>query len=793
MRKYLVSAVLMSLAILMFSSASVFAQDLPEEEQGSAEKVKTVAFLIDGESKTLKESAELITEEIKKLSEDRYLIQFKEVLGDFDRDTIRFKLDELLNDSDTDLIICLGFISASKVLKKEGELAKPVILADVFDVGVFGMPYVDGASGRKNLTYMASTLQTRKNVGLFREIVPFKKVHILIDKVYQGDVETLLEKRGDLGIEIVFVNYMEDPEETLEAFGEDVEAVYVAPSELLSAEYNEAIIEGLNERKIPSFAHAGEAEVEMGILAGLVPKFYTKFARRVAINVDRILKGEEAGEISVEFDAEFELVINAETASRIGVSIPFSFLLDAKIHNPYACWGELLTIQGAVGNALENNLNFRIREEEIRRAKKEHLLRWSEYLPDIGYSLKYDINDSETAKTSLGLTPKWYLKNRFTLSQLIFSDPVITNILNSKQEIYIERLNRQTQELDITDETSRAYLQYLITRALFKVAMDNLAATKHNLEMAKKRNKIGVGGKEEIMRWESELADRQSNVLRAESDIMTVRVTLNQLMNHPQETPFCEEDVGLEITRYYIGGGHLKSFVKNEEMLKLFIDFMVEQGLRDSPELKALNLAIDQQERIKDTTFRKFFLPEANLEGYLDHKLSKKYYGMIPQNENDDWFVGLSLDYSIFEGGARGFDFDKQKAEEERLIFTEGLTEQFTELDIRKAAYSIYFSLPNIELSRKAMVSATGNYKIMEEKYSRGTASITALIDAQNDKFTRESQAVIAVYEFLQDLTTFDRAISHFHFFAPNEDKEKWMEALRKYFADRGVDVEFTM
>ena len=91
------------------------------------------------------------------------------------------------------------------------------------------------------------------------------------------------------------------------------------------------------------------------------------------------------------------------------------------------------------------------------------------------------------------------------------------------------------------------------------------------------------------------------------------------------------------------------------------------------------------------------------------------------------------------------------------------------------------------------MVSATGNYKIMEEKYSRGTASITALIDAQNDKFTRESQAVIAVYEFLQDLTTFDRAISHFHFFAPNEDKEKWMEALRKYFADRGVDVEFTM
>ena len=78
------------------------------------------------------------------------------------------------------------------------------------------------------------------------------------------------------------------------------------------------------------------------------------------------------------------------------------------------------------------------------------------------------------------------------------------------------------------------------------------------------------------------------------------RITLNQLMDHPQETPFQEEDAGLEMTRYFVGGKEIKDFIEDENTLKIFIDFMVAQSMEYSPEIKALDITIKQQKSTKE-------------------------------------------------------------------------------------------------------------------------------------------------------------------------------------------------
>ena len=51
--------------------------------------------------------------------------------------------------------------------------------------------------------------------------------------------------------------------------------------------------------------------------------------RRAAYYVDRILKGANAGDLSVEQATKFDLVVNLKTAKTLGVTIPPALLARA--------------------------------------------------------------------------------------------------------------------------------------------------------------------------------------------------------------------------------------------------------------------------------------------------------------------------------------------------------------------------------------------------------------------------------------------------------------------------------
>jgi putative ABC transport system substrate-binding protein len=51
--------------------------------------------------------------------------------------------------------------------------------------------------------------------------------------------------------------------------------------------------------------------------------------RRAATYVDRILRGEKAGDLPVQFPTKFEMAVNRKTANALGLAIPPSIMLRA--------------------------------------------------------------------------------------------------------------------------------------------------------------------------------------------------------------------------------------------------------------------------------------------------------------------------------------------------------------------------------------------------------------------------------------------------------------------------------
>ena len=92
-------------------------------------------------------------------------------------------------------------------------------------------------------------------------------------------------------------------------------------------QHRERIVKHAAKNRLPSI-YFHNAHLESGglITYGMI---YADNYRRMAIYVDKILKGAKPGELPIEQPTKFQLVINLKTAKQLGVSIPHEVLYQA--------------------------------------------------------------------------------------------------------------------------------------------------------------------------------------------------------------------------------------------------------------------------------------------------------------------------------------------------------------------------------------------------------------------------------------------------------------------------------
>ncbi len=800
-RFILIITILLLFSFHSYFSSLIFAQP----------PVVHIGIVIDGPWEHNVAIRNMFTQEILTLTAGEFDVRFPEdmeIVADWSLASIRAALDRLLADPEVDFVLAMGVLASSDICQR-GDLPKPVIAPFVIDAELQGLSLKEGASGIKNLNYLSLPSHVTRDIKAFREIVSFNKVTILVNKIISEAIPELYSRTRaalqEMSVETQFVLVEETIDSALNKLTEDVEAVYVGSLLHLPLGDFERLVNTLIERKIPSFSLLGISEVERGLMAAVSPNIFPKTARRVALNVQRILLGESAENLPVAFAFGERLTINMTTARSIGVSPPFAVLTEAELLNEQRQEIERrLYLAAVLEEAIARNLDLAAEGRFVLAGQQNINEARSNLLPQINVSGLGLIIDRDRAEASFGSQAQRSLSGSATISQLIFSEPALANVSIQRSLQDIRTNERERLRLNIAQAAATAYLNVLRGKTFERVQKENLKRTRSNLELARIREAIGQSGRSEVFRWEREIAIRRKEVIAANALRNLAEIELNRLLHRPLEEPFLMQEIDLSDPALFTSREGVLEYFSDRNSFRTFRTFMVTEGLAGSPEIRALDAAISAKEREFRSASRSFWSPAIAVQAQISNLFKEGGAGTISplsdlppevsdlfppiqEADNTSLNVGLNFSIPIFEGGAR-FAKRSRASEELQQFQTErtAIAERI-EQRVRSALHVSGASHAAIALSQAAAVASNKNLDLVTDAYSRGAVNILDLLDAQNAALLSELDAENAVHDFLIDLFEVERSVGYFYFLLSDEERQACLERLNEFFEKAGV------
>ncbi len=748
--------------------------------------------------------SKLFLKEILELTRGEFDVIFPKnrfVHGNWSVKGIKRAVDFLLADPRIDLILALGVL-ASHDISRRPFLPKPAVAPFVIDRELQGLPFRLGTSGVRNLNYISLPHSFERAVKAYKEILPFSKMTLFVD---QAVIEALPQlqvkiqraaKANNLEITAVPVETYIQP--ALAAIPEDTEAVLVTPLLRLPLSEFQALAQGLIDRKLPSFSLYGREEVEYGLLASIAPEANTlRMARRVALNVHRILLGEDAGSFLVSLPEAERLTINMATARAVEIWPTFRVLTEADLINEDVEFiKRRLSLYAVVREAASVNLDLAAADRRVAAGMATIRNARSALLPQIEMGSRATMIDQDRAGAGFGTNPERSMRATGTFSQLLYSDKAWSDFTVQEKTQISREAERSELRLDILQEAAVSYLNVLQGKTSLRIQKDNLKLTRSNFELARVRESIGSAARDEVYRWESEIANGRRAVLNAQAQLQQANVALNRILHRPLEELFMTEEASLEDPLLFGDLNRLFAFIDNPRHFGLFRNFQVQEGLYVSPEIRRLNALIAGQERTVLNAQRAYWAPDVSLQADVDQRFASGGAGQdVPPaaaplgigQDNTQWSVGIGLSFPLFSGGSKEATESKALEDLRRLRLEREATIGRVEERIRSTMFQASASFPGIRLSREAADASGKNLKLVVDQYSRGAVDIIKLLNSQNAALTANESAANAVYDFLMDMMNIDRAVGRFDYFLYKEERTAWFGRLTEFFQQAGV------
>ena len=759
---------------------------------------RKVVIIRDSESWYFDQFAENVKTELKALSLDSYNLEFEDYDAKGDSAKINQKLTHSLGQEDTDLVLAAGWVVTRRALELPVEKRNRPVLGGAVEFSELMENVItsEGTSKIANYSFITNPQRVAADIDALKTLTKQRTIYAVIDRrlLYaSGQIDEIKAEarviESKYGVNIVMLPVGDTVDSILAAIPPSAKAIYISILPAVPPKEREKLFAALSKRGQVTLSMVGLPDVRLGAMAGLAPDNSAAIARRAALNAHQILLGIDTSVLPVYLPVEDRLIINRTSAEAAGWSADYETALIASFLNEgNRESGETITLEKAMKLAAEGNVDVLIQREQEKLSREE--LRQAESLqrPTVTLKLQQSFTDYTDRITPL-FTPDRLHAGSYGLElrQSLFNDTIRSSIGSAVENVASEKLNTRSHQLDAIEEAGMAYLNYLTARALWNIQKENLRLTENNLQLARLRVNIGAAETSETFRWEQDASASRAAVFQAKADRDNARIEMNRILGQPRDKNWQFADVEVADDETYFMNNVLTRYILLEKDALRFGDFLRKVAVPASPELAAFDFGLSAAGIELRRIQRSFFLPEVS--GVVSYSRTAQDTENIKFSSQGEMFGGVFLSLPIYEGGYRFAEQDRQKALIRQLAGQREKALQFIEQRALFAFNGMFSEHPNIRLSRRALVAAEKNYDSVREKYAQGAATILNLLDAQQALLNQRQRASIAVYSYLQQVVTMQRALAWFEHEKGGTEKQQWEKMLATYMKSNKLVV----
>lgn len=390
-------------------------------------------------------------------------------------------------------------------------------------------------------------------------------------------------------------------------------------------------------------------------------------------------------------------------------------------HGQDATW----PLQKCIDKALENNIEIKIRQLEVKRVQKSRNSVWNQLLPTISFngSQSYNFGSTIDPATNNRVSSNIQFDNFFINANMNLIDfNAFANAQKNKIDIEKAKADKEVIENEYKLQLLDSYYQALFTQELLKIQKEQFKNAVFNLDRISKEVEIGSKPKSDLYDVQLSFAQEEKRILETEQLYTIQKMQLFQLMN--------AADVSISevvlVSNSSDDIATVSSEVSNPKIKSAELNY--KSSLKDLSSQRANNLPIlSTFYSISSFYYKPLNQSNANVASFSNQ---------IGDNKNQQ--AGLQLSVPIFNGfrNNKRNVAAKIETQKNKLIITQEQQKIENQIALEKQNQQNYLQLQN--KFEETLTYAKASFSTTQSKFLAGKIESISLSSVKNQLLSSE-------------------------------------------------------